>query len=188
MPDVFEVLKRDHEEVESLLAALEAGPSATESAEEWRGRRREVATRLVMTESQHEVLEEEHFWPALREAAPDGLDLADHAIRQETKTKELLADLEKASEAQFDRIVERFAIDGRAHIAFEEARAWPALRRAITDTRAAELGERIVEGKKRAPTRPHLTASANPVALKTAGAAMALTDRVRDVVTGRGRD
>ena len=48
---------------------------------------------------------------------------------------------------------------------------------------ATELGRKITESKKTAPTWPHPHTPASPGVLKTAGPAAA--DKARDAVTGR---
>jgi hypothetical protein len=63
---------------------------------------------------------------------------------------------------------------------------WPGLRTALNTGRAAELGTQIAEGKKTAPTRPHLRTPPSSGALKAAGPVAVLADQARDKVTGRG--
>ena len=57
---------------------------------------------------------------------------------------------------------------------------------ALTAEAADELGTKIAEGKKTAPTRPHPHTPPSPGALKTAGPVAAAADKARDAVTGRG--
>jgi hypothetical protein len=74
------------------------------------------------------------------------------------------------------------------HIAFEETQVWPGLRLVLSAQTAAELGTKIAEGKKTAPTRPHPHTPPSPGVLKAAGPAVAAADKARDAVTGRGSD
>jgi hypothetical protein len=76
----------------------------------------------------------------------------------------------------------------REHIAFEGTQVWPELERALSPEEAEELGDKIAEGKKIAPTRPHPHTPSKPGVLKTAGPAVAAADRVRDTITGRGKE
>ena len=46
-----------------------------------------MVTNLVIAESQHEAIEEQFFWPAVREAVDNGDELADEAIAQEQEGK-----------------------------------------------------------------------------------------------------
>ena len=47
--------------------------------------------------------------------------------------------------------------------------------------------EKLEQGKKRAPTRPHPHTPPKPGVLKAAGPAVAAADRLRDKIAGRGR-
>jgi hemerythrin-like domain-containing protein len=189
--DVFTVLGQDHQEVKHMLAELEKGPtSATGASEDQLALRKKMAEELIIEESKHEALEEMYFWPAVREYIQSGNILADEATRQEQDAKEVLAELDKLSpgDADFERLFGSFIVDARVHIEFEETEVWPLMRTALPAEKSAELGEKIAEGKKTAPTRPHPHTPPAPGVLKTAGPVAAAADKVRDKVTGRGQD
>lgn len=190
MVDVFDVLRRDHDEVRLLLDELTGGMSAGTGATEQQLRRRaELVERLIVAESGHEALEEEHFWPAVRDLAPDGARLAAEAVEQEQAAKQVLAALDgrDPSDAEFEDLLARFVQDGREHISYEESQVWPALRVVIGSEQANELADKIERGRSGAPTRPHPHAPPKPGVLKTAGKVAAATDRMRDSMSGRGR-
>lgn len=65
---------------------------------------------------------------------------------------------------------------------------WPPLRRALTGTRAAELGTALMKGKTLSPTHPDPGIAPEPGILKASGALTAAADRLRDAATGRGKD
>jgi hypothetical protein len=65
---------------------------------------------------------------------------------------------------------------------------WPGLRGALSSTEAQELGDKLSKAKELGPTRPHPRAPASPAVLKATGPAVAVVDKLRDAVTGRGRD
>ena len=191
MADVFTVLAKDHEEVKGMLAELEKGPTrATGASEEQLVLRKKMAEELIIEESRHEALEEMYFWPAVREHLSAGDTLADTATEQEQAAKQVLTELDKlqADDAEFERLLATFITDAREHIAFEETQVWPGLRTALNAEKAAELGTKIAEGKKTAPTRPHPHTPPSPGVLKAAGPAVAAADKARDAVTGRGAD
>src|SRR5262249_47465286 len=137
----------------------------------------------------HEAAEEQYFWPAVRERVPDGNQLADEAIAQETEAKNVLARLDKASsgDAEFTALIAEFIPAARAHIAFEESQVWPTLRAALSAAEAEELGAKVRRAEDKGPTRPHPHTPANPAVLKTAGPIVGAIDRLRDAMTGRGR-
>ena len=178
MSDVFEILKADHQEVESMLAQLVAGNADAA----------EVGEKLVMEESRHEAAEEMYFWPAVKEKVPGGEKLAEVALEQENEGKQVLDQLRKAESRspEFNQLVAKFASAGRAHIAYEETEVWPKLQAALSADERNELGDQIEKAKKAGPTRPHPNAPDNPEALKTVGTATAMADKVADKITGRG--
>jgi hemerythrin-like domain-containing protein len=191
MPDAFHVLGQDHEAVRELLNQLENGPTVATAATEAELRdRKRLTERLIIEESKHEAVEEEYFWPVVRDSLPDGDRLADVAIQQEQDGEIVFDRLDKldATHPQFDVLLDTFITEGRAHIAYEEEQVWPALRQVLSASATEELGTELVRGKDTAPTRPHPDTPPRPGILKAAGPAEAAADRIRDAVTGRGRD
>lgn len=189
MASAFDVLARDHTEVKQMLAELEKGPTAAAgaSANEL-ALRKKMAEQLVIEESRHEAVEEMYFWPAVRENVTGGDALADQATHQEQEGKEVLDKLDKteADEAEFEKLLSKFIRAGREHIAFEEEQVWPVLLAALSAEEAQELGARLEEAKKTAPTRPHPHTPPSPGVLKATGPAAAVADAARDAATGRG--
>jgi Hemerythrin HHE cation binding domain len=191
MPNVFEVLRKDHDEVKAMLVRLEAGPAVTLGATaEQIAQRRHVVDDVIIEESAHEAVEQQYFWPLVRALGPDGDRIADEALEQETQGEWVLNELEKldADDERFEPVLATFISAARAHIAFEEAHTWPLLAAALSVEQADELGDKITRAKKMAPTRPHPRVSPAEGAQKTAGPMAGVTDRLRDAVTGRGRD
>jgi hemerythrin-like domain-containing protein len=191
MPSVFDVLAQDHQEVKRMLSELETGPTAVTGANDNHlTLRKKMVEELIIEESKHEALEEMYFWPAVRDKLPNGDQLAGIATNQEQEGKEVLARLDKltADQPEFEQLVRTFIGAGREHIAYEENEVWPGLRQALTAEEASRIGEKIAEGKKTAPTRPHPNTPPAPGVLKGAGPAVAAADRLRDAASGRGRD
>lgn len=63
MGNVFEVLRKDHEEVKRALAELERGPTAASGADaDQLTLREKLVEELTIEESKHEAVEEEYFW------------------------------------------------------------------------------------------------------------------------------
>ena len=188
MPSAFDFLAKDHEEVKRMLSELELGPTAATGADsDQLALRKKMVQQLVIEASKHEAVEEMYFWPAVREALTDGTDLANQALDQEQEGKAVLDRLDKLApeDGEFEGLLAEFIRAGRAHIAFEETTVWPSLRSVLTAEQADELGSKLEQGKKTAPTRPHPKTPASPGLLKTAGPAVAAADRLRDKATGR---
>ena len=189
MADVFQVLKRDHEEVKDMLAQLEDGQRAAAGATaEQLASRQRLVERLIIEESKHEAAEQQYFWPALRQLGSDGGRVADQAMEQETEAEQVLAELEQldAADQRFDGLLAAFTSSARAHILFEEAHAWPLLEASITADEAEALGALMTQAKALAPTRPH-PGTPPPEGASATVPLQGIADRLRDAVTGRGR-
>jgi hemerythrin superfamily protein len=190
MPNVFEVLANDHEQVQRMLTEFEATPTAVSGATgNELALRKKMAEELIIEESRHEAVEEMYFWPAVRERVPGGDQFADKAVGQEQEAKEVLTKLDKldADNPEFEPLLRQFIKAAREHILFEETQVWPALRSALTEPEAVELGDKLTQAKKTAPTRPHPHTPPKPGVLKAVGPAAAAVDRARDAATGRGQ-
>jgi hypothetical protein len=190
MPDVFQVLKKDHDEVKAMLARLEEGPKASTGAtQEQLAFRKQAVDAVIIEQSKHEAAEQQYFWPAVKQLGPDGIRVAEVGLEQETEGDALLADLDKLDPGDegFETQVINLISAARAHIAYEESHAWPLLQASISPEAAQLLGDQITQAKKLAPTRPHPHVPAQPGAVKTAGPLAGAADRLRDAVTGRGK-
>jgi hemerythrin superfamily protein len=187
MTEVFAVLKADHEAVRALLDRLETGAGHAGSDPL---RIQRLVERVIIEQSKHEAAEEEFFWPLVRERVAGGDTLADEAIEQEQHTKTVLSELDGLDPGD-DRFAELLGLlvrEARAHMAYEETRVWPRLRRTLTGDEAIRLGTELVKGKALAPTHPHPGIAPEPGILKASGVMTAAADRLRDAATGRGKD
>jgi hypothetical protein len=144
-------------------------------------------TNLVIAESQHEAIEEQFFWPAVREALDDGNELADEAITQEQEGKKLLQRLNdgEPGDPDYQQALQEFVKAGREHIMYEQEVVWPRFEAAVGREELEKLGEKLEQAKKVAPTRPHPDTPANAAVQKTMGMGAAVVDHVRDAVSGR---
>ena len=185
--DALTFLRQDHKSVLGLFETLDGAPSG--SGAESSGLET-VVNNLIIAESQHEAIEEQFFWPAVRDALEDGDALADKAIEQEQAGKKLLQRLEdgKPGEPDYHEALQEFVNAGREHIAYEQDVVWPQVEAAISREELEKIGEKLEQAKKIAPTRPHPATPPNPTVLKTMGMGAAVMDHVRDAVTGRGQD
>jgi hemerythrin-like domain-containing protein len=190
MPDVFAVLGQDHAEVKQMLSDLESGPTRMGGASTAQlESRKKLVQALVIAESKHEAVEEECFWPVVRDLSGDGPALAGQGTHQEQEAKVILDRLDKLdpSDDDFEELVAAIIRDGRSHIAYEEERVWPRLRKSLNPSGAEKLGMKLLRAKDTAPTRPHPNVPPRPGVLKAGGPAAAMADRLRDKITGRGK-
>ena len=182
--DALTFLRQDHKSVLGLLEVLEDAPSGSGSQVSGLGT---MVTNLVIAESQHEAIEEQFLWPAVRKALDDGDALAEKAIEQEQEGKRLLQRLEdgQPGEPEYQQALQDFVRAGREHIAYEQDVVFPRFQAAVSREQLETLGEKLERAKKIAPTRPHPDTPPNPLVLKTMGTVAATVDHVRDAFTGR---
>lgn len=185
--DALTFLRADHESVLGMIESLERGRGTSEAEVRNRGH---LATSLVIAASQHEAVEEQFFWPAVRKTLPEGDELADHGLEQEESGKELLQQIEdsEAGSPEFEQALTDFLAAMREHIDYEQNQVWPRFAAVEPPQDMADLGDRMAAAKEKAPTRPHPKTPSGPGAQKTAGLAAAATDKVRDLAGGRKSD
>lgn len=182
--DALTFLREDHKSVLGMLEVLDGAPTG-EGAQ--RSGLATMVTNLVIAESQHEAIEEQFFWPAVRDALEDGDELADKAVDQEQAGKELLQRLEdgKPGEQDYHQALQEFVKLGREHIRYEQEVVWPKFEAAVSREDREKLGDKLEAAKKVAPKRPHSDTPANPIVQKTMGMGAAMVDHIRDAASGR---
>jgi hypothetical protein len=65
---------------------------------------------------------------------------------------------------------------------------FPKLRSALSAEQLHDIGQKLADGKAKAPTHPHPHAPASGPGAKVAGPAAGMVDRVRDKLTDRPAD
>jgi hemerythrin-like domain-containing protein len=185
--DALTFLRQDHKSVLGMLEVLDGAPSGNGAASSGLST---MVRNLVIAESQHEAIEEQIFWPAVRDVLDDGHALADRAVEQEQVGKKLLQRLEDGipGDPDYQEALQEFVAAGRDHIAYEQDVVWPLFEAAVSREELLKMGEKLEAAKKIAPTRPHPDTPPNPAVLKTLGMATAVADHVRDAATGRAAD
>ncbi|CAM03446.1 hemerythrin HHE cation binding domain-containing protein [Saccharopolyspora erythraea NRRL 2338] len=180
--DLVDVLIQDHRDVESAFGEYERGGLTTEA-------RRDLVDHIITELVRHSVAEEQHLYPAAREHLPDGDRIADHEIREHADAESVMKQIEglDPDSADFDRLVRKLISEIRHHIEDEESDLFPRLRDVCSPQYLQEMGDKIVQAKKIAPTRPHPGAPDRPPANKLLDPGVGMIDRIRDALTGRGR-
>ncbi len=84
-----------------------------------------------------------------------------------------------------DPEITELILAARAHMAFEEQQALPALRKVTSRPGAWMLGIKFAMAKKVTPTRPHPYGPDRRFGLVTKGALTAALDHLRDQLTSR---
>ncbi|MBB3724460.1 hemerythrin domain-containing protein [Nonomuraea dietziae] len=182
--DVIDVLTHDHREVEEMFTELEQLGTADVE------RRQKLTEKVIIELVRHSVAEEAYLYPAVRDILPDGDKLADRELAEHAQAEETMKQLERtdAGEPGHAELLARLMAEIRDHIAEEEGDLFLRLRSAASPEQLDELGRKVEAIKKVAPTRPHPAAPDTPPANKMMGPATGLIDRMRDALSGRGKD
>jgi hemerythrin superfamily protein len=180
--NVIDELMTDHREVEELFGKIEALPTGHKD-------RKVYADQVTMELIRHSVAEEAYLYPAVREHVPNGDSMADRELEDHATAERIMKDLEGCdpADAEFDRLVGQLMTEIREHVADEEENLFPSLRAACPPEKLDELGDKVRQAKKTAPTRPHPSAPDKPPANKLLAPGAGLVDRIRDALSGRGK-
>ncbi|MBT2453354.1 hemerythrin domain-containing protein [Streptomyces sp. ISL-86] len=181
--DVIAELTTDHQEVEDFFKNIQALPVGDP-------RRKHYADKATIELVRHSVAEEAYLYPAVREHLPEGDALADKELEDHAAAEQIMKDLEgcDADDPRFNELINKLMTDIRAHVTDEETNLFPRLRAMCSAETLAELGDKVRTAKKTAPTRPHPSAPDKPPANKLLAPGVGLVDRLRDMMSGRGKD
>lgn len=180
--NVIEELTADHREVEAMFDGFNQLPVGSEQ-------RREIADEFTIELVRHSVAEEMHLYPAVRRHVAGGDALADKELADHAAVEKHLKKLEGlgADHVEFDGLVTTIISEVTDHVRDEEDRLFPMLAEACSPEQLNDLGDKIRQAKKEAPTRPHPSAPSTPPLNTLLARGMGLVDRARDYVSGRGR-
>jgi hemerythrin superfamily protein len=171
-----------HREVADMFAQLEK----MEGAKDDKAQR--LAEQVVTSLVQHSVAEEIYLYPTVRKVLPDGDDIAEHEISEHNEAEQTMKRLESLTpeEPAFWPTVRTLISEVLHHVAEEENSLFPQLRAACSEEQLQELGRKIEQVQKIAPTRPHPSAPFEGTPLAAVAPGAGLVDRLRDALSGRG--
>jgi hemerythrin-like domain-containing protein len=177
--DVVDILTTDHHEVLDLLQQIKI----TTDTEE----RRDLANTVISELVRHSVAEEMYVYPAMKKHLPDGDDAVDHDVEEHKELEQTMKKLESvdAHSSEFAQLLEELENTLRDHVSDEENEQFPQLRAQVPREELIEIGGKVENAKKLAPTRPHPLAPNNQVFHKLVGPGVGMVDRLRDKLTGR---
>ncbi|CAM5314104.1 hemerythrin domain-containing protein [Streptomyces avidinii] len=154
--DAIVLLRDDHKTVEKLFKQFE------KTGDEDTDERRRIADQVVEELTVHAWIEEQIFYPAAREAAPDTTDHILESIEEHHAVVWMLSEL-KGMDAADERFKAKMSVlmeNVRHHVEEEEKEWFPDVRKAMGRNRLTELGERLEAEKPKAPRDPLATPSA----------------------------
>ncbi|MFI5935468.1 hemerythrin domain-containing protein [Actinoplanes sp. NPDC051494] len=176
--NVVDLITREHRELLALCEELTA--SGTDAA-----RRRTLAQVLVASLSRHLSAEEQYLYPAVRSTVPDGDGLTTRELQEDQALLVALRMLDAAGDG--DRAERAANVAERLHRHAEAAAGElvPLLARLVPVEDLIRLGNRFEMAEEAAPTRPHPGTPLRPPWNKVVDPAVALVDKVRDVIGRR---
>lgn len=140
--DACELLDADHLAVKHLFVeyARLAMARPADSAPE----RQALAARICDELSVHARIEEEIFYPALRQAVPDAADVVDEGVEEHQEAKDLIAQLRALGSAgdDMDQLVSELARVVEHHVKEERDELFPKAK-ADPGMDLAEIGGRL---------------------------------------------
>ncbi|WP_410663488.1 hemerythrin domain-containing protein [Amycolatopsis sp. lyj-84] len=148
--DAIVLLKDDHKTVERLFKEFEkAGPNANVA-------KRKIVDSIIEELTVHAYIEEEIFYPAAREAAPDTKDHVLESVEEHHVVVWMLSELKEMDpeDERFDAKVTVLIENVRHHVEEEEEEWFPDVREAMGRKRLQELGQRMLDAKPTAPRDP----------------------------------
>ena len=175
--DAITVLKEDHKRVQKHFRDFET------SSERALVARANAVQAAIKELAVHAALEEQVFYPAIREEIEDLTDEVLESLEEHHVVKWLCAELErmKPEDERFTAKMTVLIEIVRHHVREEEAELFPAVRQSLGRTRLGELGELLQRARPSAPTHPHPRSPDSPPANGVVGIVAGAIDRFRDV-------
>ena len=131
--DALRLLRSQHEEVSALF----------EEFEKSRSRKEALAEQICAALTAHATIEEEIFYPAVREGVKDAEDLIAEAAVEHQSLKELISKIEaaKGDDEMFEAQVKVLGEYVKHHVKEEQGEMFPKVRESELDLK--ELGQRM---------------------------------------------
>lgn len=155
--DAIVLLKDDHQQIRKVFKDFEA---AGENAEKRKG---QLVDKMIELLTQHTYIENEVMYPRVRELLPELEDDVLESYEEHHVADVLVVELStmKPSDERFDAKT-TVLIENVTHHMDEEEQDWfPKVREGLGRKALQEIGEAMLEAKKKAPKRP-----SQPSALK----------------------
>jgi hemerythrin superfamily protein len=135
--DAIALLEAQHREVEEMFKKFEALTDRAKAS------KKKVTDQICTALTLHAQIEEEIFYPAVREASKETEDMVDEAVVEHASAKDLIAQLEEMDpdEDLYDAKVKVLSEQIEHHVEEEEQEMFPKVRKLGLDL--AALGEEM---------------------------------------------
>ena len=144
MTDAVTLLREDHRAVEKLFKSFEkAGPNALKT-------KARLVQEMIRELTIHASIEEQIFYPAVRQDAADLNASVLEALEEHHVVKWLLSELDglDPSTERFNAKVSVLMESVRHHVREEEGSLFPAVRKELSRNELMDLGESLGRGKE----------------------------------------
>jgi hemerythrin superfamily protein len=140
--DAIAMLMADHREVEELFKRYEGLSDRSKTS------KKKTADQICTALTLHAAIEEEIFYPAVREAVKEAEDIVDEAVVEHASAKDLIAQLQEMDpdDELYDAKVKVLSEQIEHHVEEEEKEMFPKVRKAGLDLVA--LGEQMATRKE----------------------------------------
>jgi hemerythrin superfamily protein len=185
--NAISLLEKDHRTVEGIFDQLEKLKGDGSSR-----RKKDLCEKLVRELSIHSAIEEMIFYPEVKKAIAEAKEIVLESLEEHNVIKWELDAIQssKIADAHLDAKIKVLKDAVMRHVEEEENNLFPLVREGMKASKLSEIGKRLEQVKKIAPTRPHPRAPSQPPANVVIGMGASLVDRTMDAVraTVRRRD
>lgn len=181
-PDIIGELSAGHRAVHRLFDAVRASAPGSTA-------RKELTDEVAVAFVRHAVAVQEHLYPVVRERVADGAVRVERGVAAHRGVQRVLRELEgrRADDPEFTPLLVALIARVTDDFLEEEQRLFPRLQAVCPAPVLDELGAEVRRSRKRLPTRPHAAPAGSAPAVRLPAPGAGLLDRVRDILTGRGR-
>lgn len=153
MPNATQMIRQDHKKVEGLFKKFEQTKGSQA--------KRRLAENAMAELEVHAALEEEIFYPAVKNEVDDGSSMVQEAIEEHQTVKQLISELKRMEEAdeefesQFSQLMENV----QHHVEEEESEMLPKVEESQLDLNS--LGQQMAQRKQEMQNRGRATKKAS---------------------------
>jgi len=143
--DLYQLLKQDHQKAKRLFEQLRDTPDRAAKSRE------RLFAQLKQEFELHTEVEEEHFYPALRDG-DEAKDLIEDALEEHNEMEEMLEELDgadKDDESWTEQLAE-FQESFEYHVQEEETQLFPRAQKVLKKEQADEIAAAIEKEKEAA--------------------------------------
>ena len=132
--DILDLIKKDHRQIETLFSEVETTDDTQKLYQ--------CFNQLYEEISLHTEVEEQTFYPAIRDYCEDADELVDEAQGQHDEAKQLLEEIESLSptSAEFQAKIRELKQAIQHHVQEEETQVFSQARQCMSEAKRLQLG------------------------------------------------